>query len=203
MITRDLHTRNILSKVEAGNAVSQRSLAKDLGIALGLTNLLLRRLVRKGLIRIIRIKPNRVRYLITPTGIAEKARMSRRYFQHSVRFYSETRDRISESFAALSASWPCDNGHLTKRIVFYGGGEVAEIGYVCLADSDLQLVGIVDNSRSRPFFGQRVHLSSDLRPGSLNGQPFDIVVVMSFGDDDVLGPEISACGIPNDRVFWI
>jgi DNA-binding MarR family transcriptional regulator len=50
---------------------SQRSLSRDMGIALGLTNLIIRRLVHKGWVRIIRIKPNRVRYLLTPAGIAE------------------------------------------------------------------------------------------------------------------------------------
>jgi DNA-binding MarR family transcriptional regulator len=62
---------------ESDNRVSQRSLAKVLGIAIGLTSLIVKRLVRKGWVRVIHIKPNRVRYLITPAGIAEKTRMSR------------------------------------------------------------------------------------------------------------------------------
>ncbi len=103
---RDHHTRRLLAEVEAGNGVSQRSLARQAGIALGLTNLLLKRLVRKGLVRMIHIRPNRVKYLITPAGIAEKARMSSAYFAHSMRFYAEARDRIQDRFAYLSAQWP-------------------------------------------------------------------------------------------------
>jgi len=69
--SHDQFTHRILTEIEADNRLSQRSLSRDLGIALGLTNLLVRRFVRKGWVRIIRIKPNRVRYLLTPAGIAE------------------------------------------------------------------------------------------------------------------------------------
>ena len=72
MITsHDQFTHRILTEIEADNRLSHRSLSRDLGIALGLTNLLIRRLVRKGWVRIIRIKPNRVRYLLTPAGMVE------------------------------------------------------------------------------------------------------------------------------------
>ena len=72
------HTRRLLDAFELDHSVSQRSLARDLGIALGLTNLLVRRLVRIGWVRAIHIKPNRVRYLITPSGIAVHATTPRR-----------------------------------------------------------------------------------------------------------------------------
>ncbi len=100
------HSRRILDAFESDQGVSQRSLARKLGIALGLTNLLVKRLVRKGWVRVIHIKPNRVRYLVTPAGIAEKARMSRAYFESSVQFYRQTRDRIQHQFCALSTNWP-------------------------------------------------------------------------------------------------
>ena len=65
----DRYSLRILDVVAADRAVTQRSLARDLGIALGLTNLLIKRLVRKGWMRVTHISPNRVRYLITPAGI--------------------------------------------------------------------------------------------------------------------------------------
>ncbi len=71
MPSHDHHTRRILTRIEAGDKISQRSLAKELGIALGLTNLLIRRLVKKGWVKVINVRPNRVRYLITPTGIGD------------------------------------------------------------------------------------------------------------------------------------
>ena len=199
--THEKHSLRILDAFESNHYVSQRSLAGELGIALGLTNLLVKRLVRKGLVRVTNIKPNRVRYLITPAGIVEKTRMSRAYFGASVQFYGQTRDRIRQQFAALSASWPDDG--TPKRIVFYGASEVAEIGYICLVETDLQLVGVADVARTKPFFGLSVCSPEHFSGLTLKGQPFDRLVVMSFGDPDELLSEIRALGVPPDCVFWL
>jgi DNA-binding MarR family transcriptional regulator len=202
--THEKHSLRILDAFESERHVSQRSLASDLGIALGLTNLLVRRLVRKGWVRVVNIEPNRVRYLITPAGIAEKTRMSRAYFESSVQFYRQARDRIQQQFSVLSTSWPADvaGGH-RKRIVFYGGGEVAEIGYICLTETDLQLVGVVDAARTKPFFGLSVCSPAQLDGFILAGQPFDRLVVMSFGNTDALRLELLALRVPLNRVFWL
>jgi len=192
----------ILDAVESDQCVSQRSLASDLGIAVGLTNLLIKRLVRKGCVRVNNIKPNRVRYCITPTGLAEKARMSRAYFERSVDFYSQTRDRIRERFMSLSSQWVAPEG-AGKRIAFYGAGEVAEIGYICLAETDLHLVGVIDPVRRRPFFGLEVSAPEDVTGLQLGGQSFQWLAVMSFGDVDTLRDEIRAMGFRTDRVFWM
>ena len=68
---RDLE---ILAELARGDQITQRHLAARLGIALGLTNLYLKRLARKGFIKITSIPPRRARYLLTPKGIAQKTR---------------------------------------------------------------------------------------------------------------------------------
>ena len=198
------HSLRTLNTFESDRGVSQRSLARELGIALGLTNLIVKRLVRKGWVRVIQNKPNRVRYLITPVGIAEKSRMSRAYFEASVQFYRQTRDCIQQQFSALSTGWPTDGTPgLPKRIVFYGAGEVAEISYVCLVETDLRLVGVADVAPTKPFFGLRVCPPEQLIGLALDEQPFDRLVVMSFGNHDELRAEILALRVPLDRVFWL
>jgi hypothetical protein len=197
------HSRRILEAVESDHGVSQRSLAKSLGIALGLTNLLIRNLVRRGWLRVIHVKPNRVSYLITPAGIAEKARMSRAYFESNVQFYRRTRDRIQQQFSVLSASWPGDGATgLPKRIVFYGAGEVAEIGYICLSGTDLELVGVID-ADAKHFFNLSVSAPDTADGLVLDGRPFDRLVVMSFRNADALRAEIGALRVPPDCVFWL
>ncbi len=81
MDAHEQYEHQILNAIDASQSLSQRSLASSLGIALGLTNLLVRRLVRKGWVRVTRIKPNRVGYFLTPAGVAEKTRLSRLYLQ--------------------------------------------------------------------------------------------------------------------------
>lgn len=197
------HSLKILDAVESNHDVSQRSLANDLGIALGLTNLLVKRLVRKGWVQVSNIRPNRVSYLITPTGIAEKARLSREYFDSSLHFYRKTRSRIQDQFAALSRDWPTNAAVTDKRIVFYSAGEVAEIGFVCLPETDLHLVGVVDAAGTGRFFNFAVSPPSALDGLSLNGELFGRLVVMSFGDPDALRAEIQALKVPAECVFWL
>jgi DNA-binding MarR family transcriptional regulator len=192
----------MLGEVEAGRGVSQRSLARNVGVALGLTNLLLRRLARKGLIEIVKIKPNRVRYVITPAGVAEKARLTRAYLDYSIRFYAEARERLQHSFTALSAAWRSDE-EVEKRIVFYGSGEVAEIGYVCLQQTDLTLVGVVDDVPRGPFFGLPVHREDQLAPAHVAGIPYGGVVVMSLRDTEARRARLEQLGCPPDRIYTL
>jgi hypothetical protein len=139
------------SRSKRTTEVSQRHLSQRLGMALGLTNLLVRRIVAKGWIKVMYIRPSRVRYLLTPAGLAAKARLTREYLESSVAFYAEARERIQRS-AELSAEFGGDNE--SKRIVFLGAEQVAEIGYVRLTCStktrsiSIQRVGPDDLSRA-------------------------------------------------------
>jgi DNA-binding PadR family transcriptional regulator len=200
---QDEYARQLLTGIASGKAVSQRSMARELGIALGLTNLLMRRLARKGWIRIVKVKPNRLLYFITPAGIAEKARMSREYFQRSVSFYVETRDRIRQSFDLLTAAEDGGGNGRVERIVFLGAGEVAEIGYLCLAETGLELVGVVDDERVRPFFGVNVRRMEELTPEHIAGRPYDRLAVMSFGEPQDIRARLAGLGIPDGKIHWL
>jgi hypothetical protein len=197
-------SREILEQVATRKALSQRSLARDTGIALGLANLLIRRMVRQGWVRMVRVRPNRVAYRITPAGLAERDRRSRAHLAGTVAQYVHARDRIAQRFAALSAGWPASaNGGPGKRIVFCGAGEVAEIGYVCLQRTDLQLVGVIADAGAGEFFGLPVLPYDALQSDRLGKMPFGMLVVMSFGDRRPIRQRLAATGLPSSRVFWI
>ena len=205
MASHDQHTHKLLAAIEADQHQSQRSLARSLGIALGLTNLLLRRFVRKGWVRMIQIRPNRVRYLLTPTGIAEKTRMSRDSLQYSVRFYADARNRIREQFVQIGCNGKPDGGRASgeQRIAFLGAGEVAEIGYVCLQETDLQLIGVIGDTGRARFFNVPIYPFDELRGQCLGGEPFDWLVVMSFDDRERTAATLTAADVPLDRVHWL
>lgn len=196
--------RRLLDEVAASDSLSQRSLASRLGIALGLTNLLLKRVINKGWVRVTHIKANRVRYLITPAGIAEKARMTRHYLSYSIGYYFEARQRIGARLAQLSATWPVEPSLADgKRIAFWGGGEAAEIAYVCLQETDLRLVVVIDDTRTRPFFHVPVHRPSALQGSSVGGERFDCVVVTSFDETAPAEEALTEAGVSLDRVYWL
>ncbi|HEY7531835.1 MAG TPA: winged helix-turn-helix transcriptional regulator, partial [Nitrospiraceae bacterium] len=103
----------LLSEVERDVHVTQRSLSSKLGVALGLTNLYLKRLAHKGYIKISTIPPHRIRYLLTPQGLAEKSRLTYQYMQYSIAHYRDIRTRLR---CALSVAMK--DG--VSRIVIFG-----------------------------------------------------------------------------------
>ena len=194
-----------MSEIEADTNVSQRSLARSLGIALGLTNLLLRRLVRKGWIRMVQVRPNRVSYLLTPAGIAEKTRMSRAYLEHSVKFYAEARMRVREHFRAVSSECHTTGSQSSnsKRIVFYGTGELAEIAFICLQETDLQLIGVIDDACRGQFFDVPVYSAKDLKGREVGGHTFDRLIVMTLGRSESTRAVLLSSDVPMALVSWL
>ena len=94
-VERDLE---ILTAIEEGEPLTQRALAKRLGVALGLANLYLKRLARKGCIKIVEFprKPaarKRLRYLLTPRGMTEKTRLTYEHMAYSLSLYRRARAR--------------------------------------------------------------------------------------------------------------
>jgi DNA-binding MarR family transcriptional regulator len=91
----------LLTEIEANNAVSQRELSQKAGLSLGSVNILLKKMVKQGLIKMESIPANRVVYMLTPAGIAEKAMKTIRYIKVHYKVIEETKDRIIDSLTNL------------------------------------------------------------------------------------------------------
>ncbi|MGH7411460.1 MAG: winged helix-turn-helix transcriptional regulator [Candidatus Methylomirabilis sp.] len=178
---RDLQ---LLSEIEASEVVTQRGLAKRLGIALGLTNLYLKRLAKKGCIKVVNIQKNRIRYLITAKGIAEKSRLTYEYMQYSLQLYRQARIVLRARFHTLASQG-------RKRMVFYGVGEAAELAYLCAREMDLELVGVVDADHA----GSRFLDHTVLDPTVLPRLEYDCVVITSFDDGLVPRRQLEEMGV--------
>src|SRR5687768_6799267 len=137
------YDRRVLQAIASGQRITQRSLSNELGVALGLTNLLIRRLVARGYVKVAGIGTRHIRYLMPAAGWEALAHATRRSLQNTVVLYTETREQIRSSLSAISQRCEVD-GSGQKRVVFYGAGDVAEIAYVSLQSTDLTLVGVVD-----------------------------------------------------------
>lgn len=133
-------TLGLLNAVDENSAVTQRSMASELGIALGLANTYLKRCVRKGLIKVSQIPPNRYSYYLTPKGFSEKSRLTKEYLSSSFTFFRRARDQCGDALEYCAArGW--------QRIALAGTSELAEIATLCAAERDIQLTGLIDTAK--------------------------------------------------------
>ena len=181
----------VLQEVEQNPILTQRSLSQKLGVALGLTNLYIKRLVRKGHIKITTFPKNRIRYLLTPRGIQEKSRLTYEYLQYSLTYYRDVRQRFNSTLAVLEQSG-------VKRIVIFGVGELAELAYLSIQERDLVLVGfIADGPGGRFLSFPRGTLDS------LKEWNFDAILISDLGNVDDMRTRIHASGISPEHVFSV
>src|SRR5919108_4060764 len=102
----DLESRRdlqLLEALEQEATITQRTLASRLGMALGLTNLYLKRLIRKGYVKCTTISPNRLIYSLTPRGVSRKARLTYEFMRYSLDFYRDVRQHLRRSLAGAVA----------------------------------------------------------------------------------------------------
>jgi DNA-binding MarR family transcriptional regulator len=130
-------TLGLLSVVEKNSSHTQRLIAGELGVALGLANTYLKRCVKKGWIKVNEAPANRYAYYLTPTGFAEKSRLTADYLSYSFNFFRGARNQCSALFEECRASsW--------NRIALIGATDLAEIAILCAKDFEIDLIGIVD-----------------------------------------------------------
>ncbi len=193
------YNRQILQAIASGHRVTQRSLSSEIGVALGLTNLLIRRLVGKGYVKVAGIGTRHIQYLMTAAGWEALALATRQSLENTVRLYSQTREQIRTSLSAVSQRCEPDaTGR--KRVVFYGAGDVAEIAYVSLQSTDLTLVGVVDDLRTGRFFDVEICGPDRLSADTLNSMPYAHLVVTSVRHADTIRARLDACAVPRNRV---
>ena len=197
--SEDKHDHQILQAIASGERVTQRALSNELGVALGLTNLLVRRLVSKGYVKMARMGTRHVRYLMTPEGWEALGRATRLSLENTIELYTQTREQIRASLTAVSDRCERDASG-QKRVVFYGAGDVAEIAYVSLQRTDLTLIGVVDDYRRGRFFDLTISSPLRLTPEALDGVPYSHVVVASVRHTNAIRARISERGVPPSRV---
>jgi DNA-binding MarR family transcriptional regulator len=179
----------LLTEVERDGAVTQRSLATKLGVALGLTNLYLKRLARKGYIKITTIPSQRVRYLLTPQGFAEKSRLTYLYMQYSLSHYRDMRARLRTTLSLAAQRG-------LTRVVIYGTGELAEMAYLSLREMQLTLVGFVEDGHRKSFLSYPVW-----RPQILDQWEFDAVLVADLEESARVREELERRGVPDEKIL--
>ena len=182
---RDLR---LLEAVHEDSRVTQRGLAGKLGIALGLANIYLKRMIHKGYIKVVNVQPNRISYLITPRGIAEKARLTYEFMDYSLHLYGEVRQHLREAMQDCAAAG--------KRVAIYGSGEAAELAYLSLKESGLDPVAVFDQAGGHVFLGIPV-----LPIAEYHTVDFDLMIVATLDRSGQPLDELIRIGVPLDKLF--
>jgi len=180
----------LLSELSGDQQLSQREIAKRLGIALGLVNSYLKNLVSKGFIRINNYPKNRYAYLLTPTGFAEKSRLAYQHLSYFSGLYTVARQDYLQLFRELAAEG-------VKGVAFCGIDEVAEIAYLSLKETGLELELAMDmDAAGRKFFDKPV-VSTAI--GLLSGN--HRIVITSLKRSDALCQELLHLGADPARIY--
>src|ERR1700722_4975314 len=183
----------LLTSVEFDGARSQRRIAAELGVALGLVNAYLKRSIKKGLVKVGQAPARRYAYYLTPQGFSEKSRLTIEYLSSSFSLFRKAKEDYGKVF---------DRAHVLglQRIVLAGKSDLCEIAILCAVDSPVTIVAAVDPENSAsPFVGVKgVRSYGDFT------EPFDGVVVTdltiarsvfdeaiaAFGAQKVLAPDL-------------
>jgi hypothetical protein len=155
-------------------------------------NSFIKRLVKKGYLKIMSIPKNRIKYILTPRGAAEKTRLTYLYIQHSYNFYKEARQKLRDLYNDL------EKQSLT-RIIFYGAGDLAEIAYISLQETGIQLVAVVDDTKMGTRFMKFVVTD----PIRLETFAYDRILVTTINSRSAILERIRQSGISSERVLEI
>lgn len=166
----DTLTLEILETIEKHDNLTQRHLADNLGIALGLANSYMKRCVRKGLIKVHQVPANRFLYYLTPKGFAEKSRLTANYLSSSFDFYRQAGDSLADVYRL------CEKQNKIS-VLLCGVSELAEIAILRAYEHEIDIVGVFDpNSQKKNLFDLQVWQELE------NAKGYEVCLLTSLKD---------------------
>jgi DNA-binding MarR family transcriptional regulator len=165
---RDLQ---FLEELEKTPNLSQRELSNRFGIALGVTNACIKRMVRRGWIKLRKVPPRRFGYYLTPKGFAEKAKLTAIFLSYNIHHYARLKRMIAEKLLEMASQG-------VRRVIFYGVSDEMEVAYVTLQGTEMELVGIVDDSHGsvrESILGRKPN-----SPSEIDGLNADAILITSI-----------------------
>ena len=192
MQKEDLHILRLMGEIDRDGNHSQRELSNRLNISLGLVNTFLRRLVNKGYFKVKTMPRKRLKYFLTPEGLARKSRLTAEFLRYSMNFYRDIKHLLLEKYGHMEEKE-------VKSLIFYGAGEVAELAYLYLQLTNIQLAGIIDeDQKGKNFFGHRVRGLE-----ALGQVTWDMVLLTRLDNPAEAIDKLAKAGIDSDRITII
>ena len=161
-------------------------------MSLGLVNSFIKRLARKGYLKITTIPRNRVKYILTPRGFAEKSRLTYEFIQYSFHFYKRALGNLQDLLNELERRG-------VKQVVFCGATDLAEIAFISLKDTDIKLVGIVDDLKNgKKFLDFTVRSTAELHK-----LEFDRIIITTIDSKQAILKKLREKKIPDERIIML
>lgn len=175
----------LLDEISKDAGVTQRSMSKDLGIALGLINSYVKNLISKGYVTVSGIPKKRYTYYLTPKGFKEKTRLTYAHLKNFTNLYRVARKDFRGLFNNIK-----ENTDI-REVCFSGIDEITEIAYLSLKEAGLELTAVFDDDASGDnFFGLTVRPIADvaaIKP--------DLIVITSFAGSNKLKEKLLKAGV--------
>ena len=186
----DYRELQLLSEVEDTPDVTQRDLARRVGIALGLTNVLLRNLTQKGYVRVAQASWKRRLYTLTPEGFSHRIRLMATYVRRVMDHYQTVRRALREQLEPLALNEE-------SRVAIYGTGEFAELVYLGLKEIGIEEMDIFSSVKQEGhrFLGMPVRDAANLR-----AEEYDRVVVALLQDSEEVLAELCERGASPEKL---
>ena len=140
----------LLEHIEQNPDISQATLATQLNVAVGTINWHLKRLVAKGYVKVKRAQGRKLRYIITPEGLAFRARLTVHYIETSMHLYRRTRERVAELLAQVKSA-----GY--HQACVEGDGDIAEVIRLTCLEQNISVVS-TSGVPVLEVHGMKVHL---------------------------------------------
>ncbi len=192
MDPQDLRSLQLLEEIDNSHSPSQRDLAQKLNISLGLVNSFIKRLATKGYVKITTIPRNRVKYILTPKGFAEKSRLTYEFIQYSFHFYKRALRDIEDLLNDFQKRG-------VKKVVFYGANDLAEIAFISLRGTDVQLIGVADDQKQgKDFLGFTVKSITELKKAG-----FDRIIVTTIDSKEAQLDKLLGKKIPREKIVML
>lgn len=185
-------TLNLLNAIGEDAAPTQRTLSKRLGVALGLTNALVKRCVSKGLIKVKNAPARRYAYYLTPKGFKEKANLTAEFLSCSLNFFRMARSEYDDAIQyCKNRGW--------KRVALYGASELAEIALLSAINEKVQILCVIaPGVNETQFYGMAVlqgvsellDVDAIIITDTAHPQEIYDQLIKSYSADKVIAPKL-------------
>lgn len=189
--TKSMLDLRALEEIEKNPKISQRELSSHLGVALGITNALLKSLTRRGLVKIRGANNRSLTYHLTHIGVVAKSRLTVRWTLNTIEFYRQARWNIADRLKTFSREG-------VESALLYGIGELTEIAVIVASEAGLKIDGIIDDKAAHE--GRKLLAIPIMRLDQVGAEKPDAIIICVKVDDTQV-EELNKHVMPGTRVY--